>query len=63
MSDISLHFTWLDMIVLAPFFGWPGLIIGGLLGALLWRKRRILGGVIGAVIGCVAFAFIRVFML
>ena len=34
----------------SPVLGWPGLIGGGLVGALLWKKRRILGGVLGAIV-------------
>lgn len=63
MSDISFHFTLIDWLVAAPVFGWPGLLIGAVLGALLWRKRRWLGGMLGALIGCAlwfaAFIFTR----
>ncbi|MET0547066.1 MAG: hypothetical protein ABWZ40_12210 [Caulobacterales bacterium] len=51
MSDISLNITWFDLILYSPFFGWPGLILGGLLGAFAWRKRPWLGGAIGAIAG------------
>jgi len=37
VSDISLHITWFDLLLAAPVFGWPGLILGGVLGAWLWR--------------------------
>jgi hypothetical protein len=53
VSDIALHITWLDLLIAAPVFGWPGLLIGGALGARAWRRRRIAGGVIGALLGCV----------
>jgi len=56
MSDISVHITWLDLVLAAPVFGWPGLILGGGLGAVLFRKHRILGAVLGALFGC-AFWF------
>jgi hypothetical protein len=52
VSDISIHITWLDLLLAAPLFGWPGLIIGGVLGALLFPKRRIVCAVLGALIGC-----------
>ncbi len=55
MSDISIHITWLDLLLAAPVFGWPGLIIGGVLGALVWKKRRIVGGAIGAAVGSIAW--------
>ena len=29
----------------------PGLALGGLVGALAWRKRRVAGGLIGAIAG------------
>lgn len=63
MSDISFHFTWLDLILASPVLGWPGLIVGGLIGAWVWRKRRIVGGVLGAVVGCLALFFFRIFTL
>ena len=52
MSDISIQITWFDLLLAAPVFGWPGLILGSALGALAWRKRRVLGAVLGAVAGC-----------
>jgi hypothetical protein len=55
VSDISFHFSLLDLILASPIFGWPGLIVGGLLGAFAWRRRRIVGGVLGAAVGCVAW--------
>ena len=55
MSDISIHITWLDLLLAAPVFGWPGLIIGGVLGALLWRQRRVLGAILAALVGCIAW--------
>ena len=51
MSDISINITWWELLLYSPFFGWPGLLLGGVLGALLWRSRPIVGGVIGAVVG------------
>lgn len=51
MSDISINITWLDLLIVSPIYGWPGLLAGGALGAVLWRKRRIAGGVIGAIVG------------
>ncbi len=59
MSDISLHFSPLELIVFSPVLGWPGLIAGGVIGALLWRKRRILGGALGAVAGNFLVFFLR----
>lgn len=56
MSDISLHFTWFDWLLAALVFGWPGLILGGALGALLFSKRRVLYAVLGALAGCALWA-------
>ncbi len=63
MSDISLHFSVLDLILMSPIFGWPGLLVGGALGALIWRRRRILGGALGAVAGNFALFFLRLAVL
>ncbi|WP_395646581.1 hypothetical protein [Terricaulis sp.] len=63
MSDISFHFTPLELIVFSPVLGWPGLIAGGVLGALLWKRRRILGGVLGAIIGNFIVFGVRLLML
>jgi hypothetical protein len=41
--------------VLALIFGSPGLVIGAIVGALLWRARRFLGAVLGAMLGFVAW--------
>jgi hypothetical protein len=51
MSDISIKFTWWELLLYSPVIGWPGLLIGGLAGAIFARRRRILGGVLGAVAG------------
>ena len=63
MSDIKLEFTWWQLLLVSPTLGWPGAIAGAVAGALLWRKRRILGGAIGAIVGNVAVFFYRIFMM
>jgi hypothetical protein len=63
MSDISLHITWLDLILASPVLGWPGLIVGAVLGALLWRRRRIVGGLLAAAAGCVMWTFVDILLL
>ncbi|MEJ0022309.1 MAG: hypothetical protein WDN76_01885 [Alphaproteobacteria bacterium] len=55
MSDIGIHISWLDLLLASPVFGWPGLIIGGALGGFFWRRRRIVGAVLGASVGCVVW--------
>ena len=62
MSDISINITWFDLLVFSPVLGWPGLILGGAVGALAWPKRRILGGVLGALVGNVLVFAARFFL-
>ena len=50
MSDIGIFSTF-DLLVLALIAGSPGFVIGGLVGALWWRDRRIAGLLLGAAIG------------
>jgi hypothetical protein len=61
MSDISFHFTLIDLLVAAPVFGWPGLLLGGAAGALVWRKRRMVGALLGAILGCAVWFAIFIF--
>jgi putative Mn2+ efflux pump MntP len=63
MSDISINITWWELIMVSPVLGWPGAIVGGLLGALLWRKRPILGGAIGALVGNLGLFTARILMM
>jgi hypothetical protein len=51
MSDIALTFGPLDYAFIALVFGSPGLIAGGVLGALAWRGHRVAGAVLGAIAG------------
>jgi hypothetical protein len=53
MSDIGLDWGPLDYAVLALILGAPGLVIGVVLGALAWRRRRLLDAVVGALLGFV----------
>jgi len=34
MSDISIQFTWFDLLLVALLIGWPGLLLGAALGAV-----------------------------
>ncbi len=51
MSDISIQFTWLDLLLVALFIGWPGLLLGAALGALAWRRHRIYGALLASLVG------------
>lgn len=53
MSDISIN---INLVALVLIFGWPGLLLGSAIGAILWRRRRLLGGVLGAVSGCLLWS-------
>jgi Na+/proline symporter len=55
MSDVGLYFSPLDLVVIALIIGAPGLIVGAVLGALLWRRHRFYGAVLGGVVGLVVF--------
>jgi Na+/proline symporter len=55
MSDIRLDFGPLDFVMIALIIGAPGLVVGAALGALLWRRHRFYGAVLGAVAGLVVF--------
>ena len=62
MSDITLDITWFDLLVFSPFLGWPGLFVGAVLGGIGWRKRPILGAVLGAVAGNFIVFAVRLFL-
>lgn len=53
MSDISFEFTWYELALVALLFSSPGLVLGCVLGAVAWRRHRIYGGALGAIIGAV----------
>jgi Na+/proline symporter len=53
MSDIGILNDPVSLIVIALLLGSPGLLLGAILGALLSRRRRVVGAVLGAVIGFV----------
>ncbi|HTT48608.1 MAG TPA: hypothetical protein VMG39_11480 [Pseudolabrys sp.] len=51
MSDIGiLNDPWSVAFVLL-ILGAPGLPIGGLVGALVWRRHRVIGALLGALLG------------
>jgi hypothetical protein len=51
MSDISIEFDWYVLPLVVLIIGWPGLLIGGIVGAITWRWRRIVGALLGALLG------------
>jgi Na+/proline symporter len=51
MSDIGGIFTPFDLALIALMVFGPGFALGGVIGALAWRRRRVVGGLIGAVAG------------
>ena len=51
MSDIGiLNDPW-SLAAVLLIIGSPGLPLGAIAGALFWRKHRIAGALIGAVVG------------
>jgi hypothetical protein len=51
LSDISLNWGPLDILLIALTLGSPGAAIGALCGAFGWRAHRIWGAALGALIG------------
>jgi hypothetical protein len=51
MSDIGLDLGPLDIALMALIIGAPGLVLGSTLGLVAWRRRRLLGALIGALAG------------
>ncbi|MFZ1991352.1 MAG: hypothetical protein WAW96_16455 [Alphaproteobacteria bacterium] len=62
MSDIDIKFEWWELLLYSPIVGWPGLLIGAILGALAWKRRRIASGVIGAIAGNFAWAAAAIYL-
>jgi len=51
VSDIGIPNDPISLIAIALIFGSPGLLLGGIPGALLWRSHRVAGAFLGAVVG------------
>ncbi len=51
MSDIGIFSGPFSVLFLYLLFGGPGLVVGAILGALLWRRNRARGAEIGAILG------------
>ena len=51
MSDIGILNDPLSLAFVILIIGSPGLPIGAIAGALIWRRHRVWGALIGAVVG------------
>ena len=51
MSDIGGIFSPFDLALIALMIAAPGLVTGSVIGALVWRSRRIAGALLGAAAG------------
>jgi len=51
MSDIGILNDPLSLAFVFLIIGSPGLPLGAIAGAFLWRRHRILGALLGAVAG------------
>jgi len=51
LSDIGIHIGLFDLLMFAILTGWPGILFGGVSGAILWHSRRITGALLGAISG------------
>lgn len=62
MSSIGLHWSALGFLSVVLGIAAPGLLVGGLIGALAWPTRRgagaALGGVVGALIGALLISML-----
>jgi Na+/proline symporter len=52
VSDVGILNDPYSVIIIVLILGSPGLLLG-IPGALLWRKHRIVGALLGAVVGFV----------
>jgi Na+/proline symporter len=55
VSDIGILNDPASLIVIALILGSPGILLGAIPGALLWRRHRIGGALLGAVVGFVGW--------
>ena len=51
LSDIGILNDPVSMALTALLLGSPGLALGAIAGALIWRRRRLIGGALGALAG------------
>jgi Na+/proline symporter len=57
MSDIWSNAGLFNTAWGALLVGSPGIVIGGVIGAVAWRSHRIGGAVLGAILGLVLWLF------
>ena len=55
MSDIGILNDPASLITIVFLLGSPGLLLGAILGAALWRRHRIVGAVLGGGVGFVVW--------
>jgi hypothetical protein len=51
-----------DLAVMASYLGWPGLMVGGVGGALIARRRKIIWGIGAALVGLALCIWLRLAM-
>jgi hypothetical protein len=51
LSSIGLHWSALGWLSVVLGIAAPGMIVGGVIGALAWPARRAAGAVLGGVVG------------
>ena len=52
MSDIGILNDPVSLALMTLLLGSPGLALGAIAGALIWRRRRLIGAALGALAGC-----------
>jgi hypothetical protein len=58
LSEIGLHWTALGVLSVMLGLAAPGLLVGGIIGAVALPKRRAAGATLGGAIGAVAGALL-----
>jgi Na+/proline symporter len=53
VSDVGILNDPVSLITIALILGSPGILLGAIPGALLWRRHRLAGALLGAVVGFV----------
>ncbi|HUB48873.1 MAG TPA: hypothetical protein VMB73_28185, partial [Acetobacteraceae bacterium] len=51
LSDVGIDIGPFGLLFFALASGWPGILFGGVSGALLWRAHRVLGMLAGGLFG------------